>query len=180
MPKLTDLDKKIINSALSAIDWDQIVKFYKILNKKIGTEQIKITGVVKSDRVSVESVRDEIEKVLTYIIENDIPEMSYGHWYISWVNGEWETFETIQPDPEQMPEEIGIPLIESKLQVNFIPQSVTVKDEVDIGEITLELDENSFSDAKLKKTLEDKLNTSIGKEDYSLASKIRDLLEALK
>jgi len=34
MPKLTEVDKKLIDGVISTIDWEQILKFYKILNKK--------------------------------------------------------------------------------------------------------------------------------------------------
>lgn len=44
MPKLTETDKKLIDGVISTIDWSQILKFYKILKRKIGTEQIKIKG----------------------------------------------------------------------------------------------------------------------------------------
>ena len=35
MSKLSEVDKKLIDGVISSIDWDQITKFYKILNKKI-------------------------------------------------------------------------------------------------------------------------------------------------
>lgn len=180
MPKLTEVDKKIIDAVIAAIDWEQILKFYKILNKKIGTEQIKIKGIVKSDKVSVESIKDELYKVLEYVIENDIPEMNYGHWVIMWINGEWESIQTIQSEDETKSEEIGIPIIESKLQVHFVAQSVTVRDEIDIPMEFFDVEDSLLEDVKLKEILDKKMNDSIGKEDYSLASKIRDLIDELK
>jgi len=182
MPKLTEVDKKIVDSAITAIDWEQILKFYKILNKKIGSEQIKIKGIKKSDRLSEETIKEELGKVLEYVIENDIPEMNYGHWVIMWINGEWESIQTIESDngEDDESEEIGIPIIESKLQVYFVAQSVTVKDEIDIPLEFFDLDDSVLEDVRLKEVLDKKMNESITKEDYALAGKIRDLLEELK
>ena len=175
MPKLTEIDKKLIDGVISAIDWDQIVRFYKIMNKKIGCEQVKIKGVSKSDKVDSESSKDELAKVLEYAIENDLPEMNYGPWVILWVNGEWEMIETIQTtgenEEEQEIQEIGIPLMESKLQVLFVPQSVTVKEEIEFTEDFFQIDDTMILEGRLKE--------SIDSEDYVLAGKIRDLLEEL-
>jgi len=175
MPKLTEVDKKLIDGVISTIDWDQILKFYKILNKRIGCEQVKIKGVIKKDKVDLESAKDELYKVLEFVIENDLPEMSYGPWVILWVNGEWEITELfpLSPDDEEEPqrEEIIVPVMESKLQVLFVPQSVIMKEEIEIEEEPFVIDDTLILEGRLKE--------SIDTEDYVLASKIRDLLEEL-
>lgn len=176
MPKLTEVDKKLIDGVISTIDWDQILKFYKILNKKIGSEQVKIKGVVKKDKVDLESAKDELYKVLEFVIENDLPEMNYGPWVILWVNGEWEISEMIQfpqegDEDESRSEEMIIPVMESKLQVLFVPQSVIMKEEIEIEEEPFLIDDTLILEGRLKE--------SIDTEDYVLASKIRDLLEEL-
>ena len=174
MPKLTEIDKKLIEGVISTIDWDQILKFYKILNKRIGCEQIKIKGVTKKDKVDLESAKDELYKVLEFTIENDLPEMNYGPWVILWVNGEWEISELFQlPQEEEEPrsEEIIVPVMESKLQVLFVPQSVIMKEEIEIEEEPFVIDDTLILEGRLKE--------SIDTEDYVLASKIRDLLEEL-
>jgi hypothetical protein len=175
MPKLTEVDKKLIDGVISTIDWEQILKFYKILNKKIGCEQVKIKGVVKKDKVDLESAKDELYRVLEFVIENDLPEMSYGPWVILWVNGEWEITELfpLSPDDEEEPqqEEIIVPVMESKLQVLFVPQSVIMKEEIEIEEDPFLIDDTLILEGRLKE--------SIDTEDYVLASKIRDLLEEL-
>jgi len=175
MPKLTEIDKKLIDGVISTIDWDQILKFYKILNKRIGCEQVKIKGVIKKDKVDLESAKDELYKVLEFVIENDLPEMSYGPWVILWVNGEWEITELfpLSPDDEEEPqrEEIIVPVMESKLQVLFVPQSVIMKEEIEIEEEPFVIDDTLILEGRLKE--------SIDTEDYVLASKIRDLLEEL-
>ena len=175
MPRLTEVDKKLIDGVISTIDWEQILKFYKILNKKIGCEQVKIKGVVKKDKVDLESAKDELYRVLEFVIENDLPEMSYGPWVILWVNGEWEITELfpLSPDDDEEPqqEEIIVPVMESKLQVLFVPQSVIMKEEIEIEEDPFLIDDTLILEGRLKE--------SIDTEDYVLASKIRDLLEEL-
>ena len=133
MPKLTEIDKKLIDGVISTIDWEQILKFYKILNKRIGCEQVKIKGVIKKDKVDLESAKDELYKVLEFVIENDLP-----------VNGEWEIselFQFPQEDEEPQPEEIIVPVMESKLQVLFVPQSVIMKEEIEIEEEPFVIDD---------------------------------------
>jgi hypothetical protein len=171
MSKLSEVDKKLIDGVISSIDWDQITKFYKILNKKIGYEQVKIKGIIRNDRVTSESIKDELSRVLEYIIENDLPEMSYGPWVILWVNGEWEIVESIQVNLDEPAEEIQLPIMESKLQVHFIPQSVTMKEEVDVPQDFFEMDDTIILEGRLKSCIEE--------EDYVLAGKIRDVLEEL-
>jgi hypothetical protein len=171
MSRLSEVDKRLIDGVISSIDWDQIAKFYKILNKKIGYEQVKIKGIVRNDKITEDSLKDELTKVLEYVIDNDLPEMSYGPWLIIWTNGEWEIVESIEANLEGDQEEIQIPIMESKLQVHFIPQSVTMKEDVDIPEDLFVMDDTII--------LEGRLKTCIDQEDYVLAGKIRDVLEEL-
>jgi len=172
MPKLSEVDKSLVQRAINTIDWEQIAKFYKILNKKIGCEQVKINGISKDEKVTPETAKNELYKVLEYIIENDLPEMTYGPWVIMWINGEWEIPQTIDTqNEEEVPEEVDIPIMESKLQVHFVPQSVTVKEEIDIPENFFELDDSIILEGRLKQCIE--------QEDYILAGKIRDVIEEL-
>lgn len=172
MLKLSEVDKRLIDGVISSIDWDQIVKFYKILNKKIGYEQVKIKGIVRNDKVTPETTKEELSRVLEYVIDNDLPEMSYGPWLVIWTNGEWEIVESIQESLEDNMNEIQIPIVESKLQVHFIPQSVTMKEDIEMTEDFYETDDTIV--------LEERLKSCIEEEDYVLAGKIRDVLEELK
>jgi len=172
MSKLSEVDKRLIDGVISSIDWDQIAKFYKILNKKIGYEQVKIKGITRNDKITTDSLKEELSRVLEYVIDNDLPEMSYGPWLIIWTNGEWEIMESIQAGLEESQEEIQIPIMESKLQVHFIPQSVTMKEDVDLPQDFFEIDDDAV-------ILEGRLKTCIEQEDYVLAGKIRDVIEEL-
>ena len=171
MSKLTEVDKKIIDGVMSSIDWGQIVKFYKILDRRIGYEQVRIKGIERSSKITIDSAKEELYKVLEYVIEGDLPEMSYGPWAIIWVNGEWEIIESIQVSEDEPAEEIQIPIMESKLQVHFIPQSVTMREELDIPQDFFEMDDTIILEGRLKECVE--------QEDYILAGKIRDVLEEL-
>jgi hypothetical protein len=171
MSKLSEVDKRLIDGVILSIDWDQIAKFYKILNKKIGYEQVKIKGIIRNDKITTDSLKDELLRVLEYVIDNDLPEMSYGPWLIIWTNGEWEIIESIQAGMEESQEEIQIPIMESKLQVHFIPQSVTMKEDIDIPQDFFEMDDTIILEGRLKSCIEE--------EDYVLAGKIRDVLEEL-
>ena len=171
MSKLSEVDKRLIDGVILSIDWDQIAKFYKILNKKIGYEQVKIKGIIRNDKITTDSLKDELLRVLEYVIDNDLPEMSYGPWLIIWTNGEWEIIESIQAGIEESQEEIQIPIMESKLQVHFIPQSVTMKEDIDIPQDFFEMDDTIILEGRLKSCIEE--------EDYVLAGKIRDVLEEL-
>lgn len=171
MSKLSEVDKRLIDGVISSIDWDQIVKLYKVLNKKIGYEQVKIKGIIRNDKVTSDSIKDELSRVLEYVIDNDLPEMSYGPWLIIWTNGEWEIVETIQANLGENDEEIQIPIMESKLQVHFIAQSVTMREDVDIPQEFFEMDDTIILEGRLKSCIEE--------EDYVLAGKIRDVIEEL-
>ena len=171
MSKITDIDKRIIDGVIDLIDWDNIIKFYKIMNRKIGYEQLKIKGISKNSKITIEFAKEELIRVIEYVIENDLTELSYGPWLLLWINGEWETMEMINPDTEEPMEELSIPIMESKLQVLFIPQSVSMKEDIDIP-----LDDFQLEGGLV---LEDKLQESIQNEDYVLAGKLRDVIEEL-
>lgn len=79
--------------------------------------------------------------------------------------------ESIQAGLEESQEEIQIPIMESKLQVHFIPQTVTMKEDVDLPQDFFEMDDTVI--------LEGRLKTCIEQEDYVLAGKIRDVIEEL-
>jgi hypothetical protein len=171
MSKITETDKKLIDGIISTIDWDQVLKFYKVLDRRVGYEQLKIKGITRG-KVTLDGAKEELEKVLEYVIENDLTELSYGCWLILWINGAWENIEIIQTENEEEPvEEIVIPILESKLQVLFIAQSATMTEELDIPEFKFEIEGGL--------NLEDKLKESIEKEDYILAGKLRDVIEEL-
>ena len=177
MDKYLEVNKGIIEKSINSFDWDDINKMYKILGIKVGCQTIKIDGLNKKEKTTPETIKKEIGLVLNYIIDNDIPEFSYGPWTILWVNGEWEI--EIAPD-RPGDESLIVPIMESKLQIHFIPQSTTIKELLDI-----DLDDDYYEDENFKEmdeilVFEARLKKAIDNEDWMIASKLRDLIEELK
>ena len=177
MDKNLEINKGIIEKALKSFDWDDIHKMYKVLSLKVGTQSIKIEGLNKKDKTTPDSIRREVQLVLNFIIDNDMPEIQYGPWSIYWVNGEWEI--EIEPDqPED--ESLIVPIMESKLQIHFIPQSTTIKEFLDIDMDDEEYDEILPDGIEELLMFESRLKKAIDNEEYGIASKLRDLIEELK
>ena len=171
-----DINKGMVEKTLNSFDWDDINKMYKILGLKVGSQSIKIDGLNKKGKTTPETIRNEMDLVLRFVIDNDVPELQYGPWSIYWVNGEWE----IEIAPERPDDEsLIVPIMESKLQIHFIPQSTTIKEFLDID---LEEGEYDEIDAEIDDILlfESRLKKAIDNEDWMVASKLRDLLEELK
>jgi len=177
MEKYSEVNKGIIEKSINSFDWDDINKMYKILGIKVGSQTIKIDGLNKKGKTTPETIKKEIELVLNYIIDNDIPEFSYGPWTILWVNGEWE-IEIAADRPGD--ESLIVPIMESKLQIHFIPQSTTIKEllDIDLDEDYYDEEENKEIDEVL--VFEARLKKAIDNEDWMIASKLRDLIEELK
>ena len=175
---IQEINEGMIEKTLNSFDWNDIHKMYKILGIKVGCQSLKIEGISKKEKTSPETVRKELGSVLKYAIENDIPELKYGPWTIYWVNGEWE-IEIMPETPED--DSLIVPIMESKLQVDFIPQSTTVKELLDIDiemdDMYEELQTEEIEDLLL---FESRLKKAIDNEDWLVASRLRDLIEELK
>jgi len=180
MDKYLEVNKGIIEKSINSFDWDDISKMYKILGLKVGSQTIKIDGLNKKQKTTPESIKKEIELVLNYIVDNDVPELQYGPWSIYWVNGEWEI--EIAPERPDL-DSLIVPIMESKLQIHFIPQSTTVKEflDIDLDDDDYE-DEDGFIEDEVDDILflESRLKKAIDKEEWMIASRLRDLLEELK
>lgn len=173
MQSTSEVNKGLIAKILDSFEWEDIYKMYKVLGIKVGKQQIKINGLNSKEKTTPESIRKELDLVLNYIIDNDVPELQYGPWIICWVNGEWE----IEITPESPDEDsLIVPILESKLQVDFIPQSATVKEFLDIDDIPVEdiegIEELLIYESRLKKAIDN--------EEWMIASKLRDLIEEIK
>ena len=64
MPKLTETDKKIIDNIISLVDWDQVIKFYKIEEKPRPIDAKKMEVMKQS--VEKEEKHDEKPKQLEF------------------------------------------------------------------------------------------------------------------
>jgi hypothetical protein len=172
----SEINLGLIQKTLNSFDWEDIGKMYKILGLKIGTQPIKIDGLNKKEKTNPDSIKKEVELVLNYIVSNDIPELKYGPWIIYWVNGEWEM--EIESE-DQGGEPLIVPIMESKMEIHFIPQSSTIKELLDI-----DLDEDYDEDISDKEQeilyFESRLKKAIDSEDWMVASRLRDLIEEIK
>ena len=174
----SDINLGIIKKTLNSFDWEDINRMYKVLGLKVGTQPIKIEGLNKKEKTNPETIRKEVELVLNHVVDNDIPELQYGPWSIYWVNGEWE----IELEPEEPGSEpMIVPIMESKLQIHFIPQSTTVKEFLDIDLESDDYLEDDITDTEEEiLVFESRLKKAIDAEDWMVASRLRDLIEELK
>lgn len=174
----SDINLGIIKKTLNSFDWEEINKMYKVLGLKVGTQPIKIEGLNKKEKTNSETIRKEVELVLNHVVDNDVPELQYGPWSIYWVNGEWEIeIESEDPDGESL----IVPIMESKLQIHFIPQSTTVKEFLDIDLEAEEYLEEDITDTEEEILMfESRLKKAIDAEEWMVASRLRDLIEELK
>lgn len=168
-------NKILAERVIDSIDWESILKIYKILGLKVGEDPQKIPGIRKlhkGEKMTADSIKNEISTVVNYVIENDIPELEYGPWDVIWVNGEWEIdiTEEIEQlgDMENLEGRVFIPVQESVLELFFVPFMAVSQEKISPDEV--DKTEPNDLNSKLKKALEE--------ENYELASKIRDLINS--
>lgn len=176
---ISSKNKILIDRVLDTIDWPLMLKFYKLVGRTVGTENVQIPGIKKLEKkvkLSQDHIRDEVNRVINHVVENDLAQYVYGPWNVIWINGEWE-MEIPETDEngKEMPdgESTFVPIIESMLEVYFSPMVVISREEV--------LDEDGGESEKPETSdLQKQLEKAINDENYELASKIRDLIEVYK
>lgn len=182
---ISEKNRNLMTRVLDTINWDLIYKFYKLVDRKIGTETNQIPGIKKLEKgakLAKENIREEVECLILYAMENDISNFVYGPWEITWVNGEWEV--EIDPennensDNEDGEDKYFLPIGESLLEIHFSPLVVSAK------EMVIEESEEDESTEKNKritrKDLEKELEAAVSEENYELASRLRDLISIYK
>lgn len=159
----------LVQRVLNTIDWDLILKFYRLVKRGIGNETTVIHGIKKlkkGEKIAVEHIKEEVKNLIYHVIENDISHFIYGPWNILWVNGEWE----IEVGEDETEDEIYVPILESVLELNFSPMMVISK------EILISDDDSLFIDSD-RESLNRQLEKAVEEENYELASKLKDLIE---
>jgi hypothetical protein len=167
MPIL-EKNKILIERVIETVDWDTILKFYKLVKREIGAETTRIPGIKKlkrGEKNSAEHIKQEVRCLINHVVENDLSEFIYGPWNILWVNGEWE----IEVDGEDGKNSF-IPILESVLELSFSPMVVISKEDLLDDEELLEIDTD-------RESLNRQLEKAIEEENYELAAKIKDLIE---
>ena len=171
-------NKILVGRVIDSMDWEVVLKIYKIMRRSVGEESAKIPGVrklKKGEKLSIDSIKEEVLSIVNYAIENDLPELTYGPWSISWVNGEWEIDVSDESEDDEVPEEdrIYVPIRDSILEIYFVPVMAISQERVERTKIT----NNSEDD---QNDLNIRLENAIKEENYELASKIHDLINCYK
>lgn len=171
-------NKILVERVIDSMDWEVVLKIYKIMRRSVGEESAKIPGVrklKKGEKLSIDSIKEEVLSIVNYAIENDLPELTYGPWSISWVNGEWEIDVSDESEDDEVPEEdrIYVPIRDSILEIFFVPVMAISQERVERTKIT----NNSEDD---QNDLNIRLENAIKEENYELASKIHDLINCYK
>ena len=79
-------NKILVGRVIDSMDWEVVLKIYKIMRRSVGEESAKIPGVrklKKGEKLSIDSIKEEVLSIVNYAIENDLPELTYGPWSIS-------------------------------------------------------------------------------------------------
>ena len=165
---------KLMEKVLQSLDWDTILEINKVLKVGTGTGSEIFPGLKKknfSEDLTKNDFKAELRALLKHVIENHIPQISYGNWIIYWISDDWDVEITY---PQEMDddaiEDIGDDetffAMEPQLEVIYSPQRITLK-----GEIS-----DPTSEGKEYVNLEEMLEKAVKNEDYELATKIRDLI----
>lgn len=171
-------NQELIEKILNDIDWKLIYKFYKVMNRNVGYESIQIPNMKKVNKkykLRKEHIREEVRSIINYIVENNIPEFTYGPWNLVWINGEWEVEVNDNNNDNNndilanINKSIYVPILESTLKISFTPLVVIRKDLVNN---LIKDDITTKSDEELQKELE----KAIKDENYELAAKIRNYI----
>jgi len=171
-------NKILVDRVIDSIDWDLVLKIYKMLKRSVGVEPTKIPGIkkiVKGEKMSSELIKEEVLAIINYAIDNDLPELNYGPWSIIWVNGEWEIDISEESENDDVHEEdrIYVPINDSVLEILFSPI-------IAISQERVEPIRKNESPQDSQKDLNMRLEEAIKEENYELASKIKDLMDSYK
>jgi len=169
---------KLMEKVIQSLDWNSIYEINKVLGVGTGMGSEVIPGIKKKpfgDSLSKSDFKSELKALIKHTIKNHIPQMNYGNWIIYWVSDEWDIDlhypdEMDDEDMEDEEEDGTVFYMEPQLEIIFAPQRISL-----VGEISGVLEEQNGS-----VNLEEMLEKAIQKEDYELASKIRDLISQNK
>jgi hypothetical protein len=169
---------KLMEKVIQSLDWNSIYEINKVLGVGTGMGSEVIPGIKKKpfgDSLSKSDFKSELKALIKHAIKNHIPQMNYGNWIIYWVSDEWDVDinypdEMDDDDLDEDEDDGTIFYLEPQLEIIFAPQRISL-----VGEISEVLEEQNGS-----VNLEEMLEKAIQKEDYELASKIRDLISQNK
>lgn len=170
-------NNKLIDKVISSLDWDAIYEVNKCFKHGVGDGTSAIPGVKRkpfADGITKNDIKNELKSLLKYVIENDLAEVIYGYWMIFWNNAEWSE-ESISQLRDQYDEDgeddedFDAIILDSTLEVIYSPQRICAIENTQLKDIKREDSDMSNLESMLKKAL--------SREQYELASKIRDVIK---
>ena len=169
-------NNKLIDKVISSLDWDAIYEVNKCFKHGVGDGTSAIPGVKRkpfADGITKNDIKNELKSLLKYVIENDLAELIYGYWMIFWNNAEWseESINQLrdQYDDDEDDEDFDAIILDSTLEVIYSPQRICAIENTQLKDIKGEDSDMSNLESMLKKAL--------AREQYELASKIRDVIK---
>ena len=169
-------NNKLIDKVISSLDWDAIYEVNKCFKHGVGDGTSAIPGVKRkpfADGITKNDIKNELKSLLKYVIENDLAELIYGYWMIFWNNAEWseESINQLrdQYDDDDDDEDFDALILDSTLEVIYSPQRICAIENTQLKDIKGEDSDMSNLESMLKKAL--------AREQYELASKIRDVIK---
>jgi hypothetical protein len=168
-------NNKLIDKVISSLDWDAIYEVNKCFKHGVGDGTSAIPGVKRkpfADGISKNDIKNELKSLLKYVIENDLAELIYGYWMIFWNNAEWseESINQLRDQYDDEDEEdFDAIILDSTLEVIYSPQRICAIENTQLKDIKGEDSDMSNLETMLKKAL--------SREQYELASKIRDVIK---
>jgi hypothetical protein len=168
-------NNKLIDKVISSLDWDAIYEVNKCFKHGVGDGTSAIPGVKRkpfADGISKNDIKNELKSLLKYVIENDLAELIYGYWMIFWNNAEWseESINQLRDQYDDEDEEdFDDIILDSTLEVIYSPQRICAIENTQLKDLKGEDSDMSNLETMLKKAL--------SREQYELASKIRDVIK---
>ena len=168
-------NNKLIDKVISSLDWDAIYEVNKCFKHGVGDGTSAIPGVKRkpfADGISKNDIKNELKSLLKYVIENDLAELIYGYWMIFWNNAEWseESINQLRDQYDDEDEEdFDAIILDSTLEVIYSPQRICAIENTQLKDLKGEDSDMSNLETILKKAL--------SREQYELASKIRDVIK---
>ena len=158
---------RLVDKIISGLDWEAIFEVHKAFKLGVGESNPIIPGVKRkpfSENLSKNDIKNELKIILKHVIENDIPEITYGHWIVTWINEDWDFKIEGQEEEDENDYEIEV---DSRLDVIYSPQRIYMTSKRSFAE---NKEESDYS------KIESMLKKSIESEDYELSSKLKEIL----
>lgn len=175
--------KKLMDQAISYIDWDSVLRVHEAFKLGVGLSNIIIPGIRRKEFDSIITVKDlksELRCIVRYMVENDVPYLHYSNWIVSWTSDLWDfSIEFGEPiDGEDLDEDMIDGEFDMgfrpKLEILYCPQRITLLG--DYSDVNSE--ENIIPQMTDDEKLEMLLKKALESENYEQASKVRDLIKS--